>query len=856
MNAVSTGTAALDRILDGLRMGDNVVWRLADMSDYPELVSRFAMATAHANRQLIYVRFGRNPALLHAGPGVQQVDLDVSDGFCIFTRKVWQLIDHFGPGAFYVFDPLTELQHAWLGDSMMVNFFQVICPRLYQADTVAYFALHAPKHRVASLASIRQTTQVLIDLHHHQDQLYIQPIKVDERRSPTMFLPHRLAQGQYQPIIHSAQATLMQSQLQQRHAQAQPLADPWDQLAWQAGQIPANSPEADVARLKLIRAMLGTEPKMRALAERYLSLPELLLIRGRTLGSGHIGGKALGMLLARAILAQHPHKPWLNRLQPHDSWYLATDLFYQFMVFNGLWPLYMRHLDAADDGFAQELVAGIMAGEMPVFLRQGLDTVLDYYGQYPLLVRSSSLLEDGFDHAFAGKYESIFVNNQGNPDQRLSELMDAIRRVYASLFKPEALHYRRVHRLDQHEEPMALLIQRVNGSYYQQHYMPLAAGVGLSHNPFAWDPSMAVDAGMVRLVMGLGTRAVDRIEGDHACVVALDQPLKRPYGSTDQLYRFSQNRLDLLDIAGDGLTTVSLHSMLQQGQDIPIDQLAEIDQALVSRARARNRPLPLAWRLTFQPLLVNTDFVEQMQLTLNCLQEALGQPVDIEFTLDIDEQGLLAFNLVQCRPMAKAQPTPEVPLPSILAQEQLLLRSVGHFMGGDFCFEVGYLLYVDPQGYHGLSISEKHQLAQLIGQWNQDVRLQACDNVLIGPGRWGSSSPELGVPVHYSHISSMRIVVEVADMGAGLVPDLSYGSHFFQDLVEAKMVYVAVFPEQAQCTWRPQWLDAFQALPLATHCPASLARCLKVYDLSSKRVRFQAHQQSQQVLCYAQAKPD
>ncbi|MCP4592558.1 MAG: phosphoenolpyruvate synthase, partial [bacterium] len=201
-------------------------------------------------------------------------------------------------------------------------------------------------------------------------------------------------------------------------------------------------------------------------------------------------------------------------------------------------------------------------GRFPDQIRDEFQEMLEYFGQSPIIVRSSSLLEDAFGNAFAGKYESFFCVNQGDPEQRLAIFLDMVRQVYSSMMGEDALTYRLQRGLDQQDEQMALLIQRVSGSYRNNYFLPDLAGEGVSHNTFVWNSQLDPKAGMLRLVVGLGTRAVNRVEDDYPRVMALDEPMMRPVGGMDDVRRFSQNHVDLLDFTDNALTAVPLRKLL------------------------------------------------------------------------------------------------------------------------------------------------------------------------------------------------------------------------------------------------------------------------------------------------------
>lgn len=223
---------------------------------------------------------------------------------------------------------------------------------------------------------------------------------------------------------------------------------------------------------------------MREMVRNNFTPEDYFAVRDHMIGTGMIGGKACGMLLARAIIRNN--EPDINEvLEPHDSFYVGSDMYYTYIVDNGLWELRIKqrteegYFDLAKD-FADKLMNGTFSSSM----REQFVRIIEYYGQDPYIVRSSSILEDGFGNAFAGKYESVFCANRGSLEERLNEFERAIKVVYASSMSLSALDYRKRRGLANRDEQMALLIQRVSGSYYGSYYMPCAAGVGYSYSPY------------------------------------------------------------------------------------------------------------------------------------------------------------------------------------------------------------------------------------------------------------------------------------------------------------------------------------------------------------------------------------
>jgi hypothetical protein len=254
-----------------------------------------------------------------------------------------------------------------------------------------------------------------------------------------------------------------------------------------------------------------------------------------------------------------------SRLEVHDSFFVGADVFVTFRIRNGVW--WIREAQTREQGFLKDLGEGrrrIHEGQFTPKALSQFESMLDYFGERPCIVRSSSIPEDARGNAFSGKYESVFLPNRGSREERLDALLDAIRSVYASVLDPEALLYRKSRGLLESEERMALLIMRVSGRQRGQAFFPQAAGVGLSYNPWCWHPDIDPEAGVARLVFGLGTRAVDRADEDYTRLVSLSVPLRRPETSLDEQHDQSQRRMDLIDLDERALVSRPVEEIVPQ----------------------------------------------------------------------------------------------------------------------------------------------------------------------------------------------------------------------------------------------------------------------------------------------------
>jgi hypothetical protein len=675
----STGIDSLDAVFTGLQKGDNVVWQVDSIDDFAAFVSPYVARAGQDGRRLIYMRFADHAPLVRPAAGVKIYNLDAGSGFETFSTQVHEIIGREGEEAYYVFDCLSYLLDAWATDLMIGNFFMVTCPYLFELDTIAYFALLRNRHSFKTIARIRDTTQLLLDLYNVEGKYCLHSLKVWKRYSPTMFLPHLQQNEAFVPITSSIDATKLLAYISEQGLMpAERVFDYWDRLFLRAAELSRlpEAPEQDKQQTldRLCRIMIGRDNRMLSLAREHFTLGDLCAIKSRLIGTGFIGGKAVGMLLANKIVSKDEFD-LSQHLEPHDSFYVGSDVFYTYLVENGRWKL--RIEQKTKQGYfkvAAELRKALLNGRFPDQIREQFQEMLEYFGQSPIIVRSSSLLEDAFGNAFAGKYESVFCVNQGSPEQRYAHFEEAVRKVYASTMSDDALTYRLQRGLGRRDEQMALLVQRVSGSYRNGYFFPNLAGVGMSHNAFVWKPDLDPNAGMLRLVLGLGTRAVNRVEDDYPRIIALDQPLVRPVSGMEDVRKYSQHRVDLLDTKEDTFRTISFRQLLAEKIDVSSDLVAVRDHQLARQARQQGTGNVEHWLLTFEKLLTETSFTEIMRNMLKILESHYQYPVDIEFTVNFTQDRKPVINVLQCRPLQTRGRQGHVEMPAQVDPKKILFK--------------------------------------------------------------------------------------------------------------------------------------------------------------------------------------
>ncbi|MBU3665666.1 MAG: pyruvate, phosphate dikinase [Chthoniobacterales bacterium] len=821
--AATTGLPGLDAVLHGIRPGDNIVWGVDCIEDYARLVQPYEKAAREAGRRVVYFRFARHAPLFPGTYPIRVHEIDPTPGFEHFVREVHRIIEDCGPGTVYIFDSLSSLADAWFSDQALGNFFVLTCPRLFDLHTVTYFAIERDRHSIHAIEPIRRTTQFFLEVFTQDGGFYIRPIKVQYRSQDVMDTLHVEQQGgEFVPVEESAVLARILSKTRWPRLMRNRRSGYWDGMYQEMDRLIAgratgiSSPAEEAALLHKVRAAFRVHRSgIAALVEKWLGLEDFQSIRQRMIGIGSIGGKALGMLVSRSILRER-EPDVAARLEVHDSFFVGAEVFVTFLVRNGVW--WIRERQKSGQGTAEELEDGrrrILTGVFPPDVLLQFEGMLDYFGERPCIVRSSSILEDARGNAFSGKYESVFLANRGSREERLEALLHAVREVYASVLDPDAILYRKARNLLASEERMALLIMRVSGRQRGSFFFPQAAGVGLSYNPWSWHPDIDPEAGVVRLVFGLGTRAVDRADDDYTRLVSLSAPLRRPETSLDEQRDHSQRRMDAIDLGARALVSRPVEDLVPLCGDFPVRHFVDFDSG---------QP----W-VTFNRLIKNTGVVADFRRMLSALEAEYDAPVDIEFTINFLDPENYAINLLQCRTFQVRKHVLPLTAAAKPPAGRAILLARGAVIGLGREIPVDDIIYVPTASYAALHEQDRYGVARLIENLTQ-AHDPARNLVLIGPGRWGTAMPALGIPVRSGRIALACAVCEIVAMHAGLVPDVSLGTHFFNDLVEHDLLYLACFPGKPGNMIDEKW---FSAAVSKTPPGAKFAGCVRLIDMSS-----------------------
>ena len=503
------------------------------------------------------------------------------------------------------------------------------------------------------------------------------------------------------------------------------------------------------------------------------------------LGDGYVGGKAVGLIfVASAVEFDHAELSEHQELIAFpESIIVATGYFDGFMRLNDLENAVQEKCDRKIT--KQEMARRFMEARLPPQLTCELRGVLKREKR-PLAVRSSSFLEDNLKHSFAGIYQSLFIPNNGTERARLQQLETAIKLVYLSTFGDNAREYRLKHGIQWRTEKMGVIIQNLIGLEHPDHlFYPLIAGVGFSQNFYPWAPQIEMEGGVVRVVMGLGTKAVGR---SYARVFSPNVPRLRPEGgSLEDILKYSQQDIDALDMVTGGVASPRIDDIKLQNDRIGLisSELREGNYLMdvPHRIDAQTRLV-----LTFDRMLGGKEYplVRILADILGRLQSLMEVPVDLEFAVNIG--GDDKFYILQARPLGGRAEHGAVKVPWKHAGRNVIVSSQ-NVLGNGMKKGIKHIVYVPLSMYR---FDQGHSIARKIGELN--AQFEGEGYILIGPGRWATSHPDLGVPVTYSEISNARVIVECSY--GSFTPELSYGTHFFGDMVVSNILYIPVFQEK------------------------------------------------------------
>ena len=535
------------------------------------------------------------------------------------------------------------------------------------------------------------------------------------------------------------------------------------------------------------------------------------------IGEGSLGGKGRGIAFIDHIIKRHPDLNAMPnaRVMIPKTVVLCTDVFDEFMERNGLYPF------ALSDVSDEEVLKRFQAAQLPDRLKEDLLALLDVV-QQPIAIRSSSLLEDSHYQPFAGIYSTYMIPFCEDSKLRLRMLTNAIKGVYASVFYRASKDYMVATSNVIDQEKMAVILQEVVGTQYGDRFYPHISGVARSVNYYPIGDEKA-EEGVVNLALGLGKYIVDGGLNLRVCPAHPDKVLQT--SEMDLALRETQTQFYALDLKNlseeisvdDGFNLLKL-SVRDAEPDGSLQYLASTfdpyDQVIRDGIYDGGRKV-----ITFCSVLQHGVFPlpELLSLSMKYGEAEMRRPVEIELAVKLNPDRTGEFYLLQIRPMVdnKMQLDEDI---TLIPDSEAIIRShnaIGHGIMTDIQ-DIVYVKTIDPEtGKDIYSASNNYAIADEIESINRQFLNEGHNYVLVGPGRWGSNDPWLGVPVKWPAISAAKVIVE-----AGLTNyrvDPSQGTHFFQNLTSFGVGYFTINDFMGDGIYRQDVLNKMTAIHETEH---------------------------------------
>ena len=519
------------------------------------------------------------------------------------------------------------------------------------------------------------------------------------------------------------------------------------------------------------------------------------------IGSGSLGGKARGLAFVRHLL----HKKRFARKFSNVSVVvppavvIATDAFDKFLAENNLVDFAIHETDDA------EIQQRFLDASLPAGLAQDLRAYLAD-ARFPVAVRSSSLLEDSQYQPFTGVYETFMLANQHEDGEfRFRQLSDAVKLVYASTFSRHAKSYVRATPFRLEEEKMAVIVQQVVGSKFDDRFYPDFSGVARSRN-FYPVPPMKFEDGIAAVALGLG-RAV--VNGGKCLSFCPRYPANLvQFSSAEDFLNESQTEFWALSLKGGGgdgaatelhEVTYSLDVAERDGTLDAVGSTYSADNDRITEGLGREG----VRLVTFGPILNYGAFplAALLDRLVKDGEDAFGQPVEIEFAIRLPRQSgeSAQFGFLQIRPLVLSHETDEIHMEGV-EPEKVVTRS-SKVLGNGRVSNLEDVVVVDSQRFER---AQSQEVARHVAYFNAKLAGENRPYLLVGVGRWGSTDPWLGIPVEWDEISGARVIVEAGFRDFRVTP--SQGSHFFQNLSAFRVGYFTVNPDLGEGMVAWEWL--------------------------------------------------
>jgi predicted nucleotidyltransferase len=553
-----------------------------------------------------------------------------------------------------------------------------------------------------------------------------------------------------------------------------------------------------------------------------------------TVSQGRLGGKGAGLFLSSQILNKvKKTDKMLSSVRTPKTWYISSDMMFHFIQYNNMDEVIGQKYKGVErvrleythvtEMFAQ-------SGFPPEMVTE-LSEVLDDFGDSPLAVRSSSLLEDRMGSAFFGKYKTVFLGNQGTKEERLHDLMHAVAEVYASIFGPDPIEYRAERGLLDFSEQMGVMIQEAVGTRIGSYFFPVYSGVARSRNDFRWASEIKPEDGVIRIIPGFGTRAMDRTSDEHPIMVIPGRPSFVLDRTVEESNDSAPKRIDVINLETNSLQTVELTQLLKElGEAFPhVDQILSVPEngRFVSLEKEKVEIEKEQCVVTFAGLITASPFILEIRNLLKVLEDKLGVPVVIEFASDGEH-----LYLLQCRPQTFARAPRPTPIPKGITRDKIVF-SANRYVSNGLIPNITHIVYLDPKGFEELKEPSHHAAIKLaLGKLNQVLPKRQF--VFIGHCCWGGRDDNRGATgLQYHDIKNAAVLVELFNLESNGETGLSPGIHSLQDLMDSDIRYLPIFPDDESTCFNKRFLTGSpNAFPEMLPEYAFLSDLIRVIDLS------------------------
>jgi pyruvate,water dikinase len=595
-------------------------------------------------------------------------------------------------------------------------------------------------------------------------------------------------------------------------------------------------PLAKGLKVLLIECVLSSRVEYTETAKDHVDIEDLYHLLQKVIFSpeshGKLGGKSAGLFLASQIVKKRiGGNGEVSPFRTPKTWYISSDMMLEFIHYNNMDEIIeQKYKDIERVRLEYPHVIDIFRQTvMPPEMVKGLSMALDDFGDSPIVVRSSSLLEDRTGCAFVGQYKSVFLGNQGPREERLRSLKRAVAEVYASNFGPDPIEFRTDGGLLEFSEQMGVMIQEMVGTRVGPYFLPAFSGAARSRIDLRWLPEIKGDGGIVRVIPGLGTRARDRTRDENPVLVLPGHPSASIGGSTEDRVRHAPKRIDVVNLETNSLQTLESSELIRRFGDA----YPNAEQIFSLCENGQIRPLDLNQDkpkldtgelvANFEGLMTRSPFASQIRDLLRTLEENLGKPVEIEFASDGEH-----IYLLQCRRQCLAPQARPAPIPKDVARDQIVF-STRRCVSNGWVSNITHVLYLDPAAYTALEEqSHRRAVGRAVARLNQ--LLPKRQFVFVWPDRWSDAGGRSDIK--HSDFKNAAVLIDLPKRESTSDSMLSIDIHFLQDVADSGIFYLPVFTDDEGASLDERFLQrSHNVLPELLPEYAHLSGVVNVIDI-------------------------